>query len=118
MAKEISDAQLLAELFPSFRAIKLDLRARGKPIFLKCSEKLLEKAFSNFLVSTAILFSNFALRMLSTTLIVKSKSTQSILCNDLNQAPERNALVFRFLNCFLLRKLIALTLDEAIESNS
>ena len=60
-----------------------------------------------------MLFANFALRMLSTTLIVKSKSTLSILCNALNHAPERIALVFRFTSCFLLRKKKVLTLDIA-----
>ncbi len=114
IAKEESNAQLPAEIFPNFWAAKLIFCARGKPISLKRLEKLLFIASSSFLVSIAILFANFALRMLSTTLIVKSKSTLSILCNALNHAPERIALVFRFTSCFLLRKQKAQPLGTAL----
>src|ERR1035437_550908 len=79
-------------------------------------EKLPFIAFSNFLVITSILLANWVLRMSFTTLIVKSKSTLSILCSPLNHAPERIAFVFKFINCFLLRnwKLLQLSVALAI----
>jgi hypothetical protein len=43
--------------------------------------------------------------MVSTTLIVKSKSTLSILCKTLNHTPARIAFVFMLINCFFVNKI-------------
>ena len=59
--------------------------------------------FSSFVITRAMLFANSELRIVSTTLIVKSNNTLSIRFSALNQMPERKALFFRLTSFLLFR---------------
>ncbi len=88
----------MAVTFPSFWAMELIFSARGIPTSVTLREKWLRMMFSSFLDSNSRLFASCGLRMVSTTLIVKSISTLSILFKALNHTPERNALTLRLTN--------------------
>ena len=71
---------------------------------LNAFEILVVIAFSILFAIASMLLTNFVLRIILATLMVKSKRALSICRSFLNQTPERMAFVFNCANCCVLIK--------------